>query len=206
MKLSIRLFFLCSIFGFLSGFSQEQNSKENEQEKQYQIFHFYAGLNHNSTIGDGFIADAYTLQTGGEVGGDFMISKHIFGGFQFDFLKANALEPEKLAGVKHTRIVSSSLHLGYKFYLGEKYNLSLRVGLGHARYANEPKMGKTFHDDAFFMYTQSRLAWLFTNNWSLYLAAAVRHDNLKIETSPDFQEYFNNSTRIPVSVGVLLSL
>lgn len=205
MRLSIKLTFLFFLFCILTVIAQEDESLGNEQE-QYEKFHIYAGLNNNFPIGNGFITDAYKLKIGVEVGGEFMISKYFFGGIQFDLFRANAIKPEKLAGVQETKIVSSSLHLGYKFNLRKKLDLSLIAGLGHARYANEPFLGNTFHDDAFFIYAQPRLTYLFAKNWSFYLAAAVRNDNLKIKTSPDFQEYFNNSTRIPVSAGVQLSL
>lgn len=206
MRLSIRLFFLFFIPGCLSVTAQNDDSVENKQEEQYRKFHIYAGFNNNFSVGDGFITDAYKLKPGVEMGGYFMISRNIFVGFQFDFFRAQAVKPEKLARVQETKIISSSLHLGYKFSLSEKLDLSLRAGLGHARYTNRPQIGKNFHDDAFFIYAQPRLNWLFTKSWSLYLAASVRNDNLRIETSPDFQDYFNNSTRIPVSLGMQLSL
>lgn len=206
MWLNIKLILIFFFLGISVATAQEmKDSTENGKEK-YKRFLVYSGMNRNVSVGDGFIADDYKLNIGGELGLDFMITKNLLAGFQFDLFNATATNPDNLAGVQRTRITSSSLHFGYRFSLSKTFFLNLNAGFGHARYSNKASYGGKFHDDASFLYAQPKLVYNFTENWSVYLAAAMRRDNLKIDTSPDYEEYFDSSTRIPVSLGIQLGI
>jgi len=202
MWLNIKLILLYFFLGISVLSAQENQESTSTTDEKYNRFLVYAGLNRNFSTGDGFISDAYKLNFGGELGLDFMITKNLIAGFQFDLFKATATKPEDLAGVQETKITSSSLHLGYKFNLSEALFLHLTGGFGHARYSNEASFGRKFHDDAFLLYAKPKLGYTFNENWSVYLAAAIRNDKLKIETTPDFEDYFDNSSRIPASLGI----
>ncbi|MDR5591411.1 outer membrane beta-barrel protein [Christiangramia sp. SM2212] len=204
MWLNIKLILLFSLLGFSRLSAQEKPDSISTKTEKYNRFLVYAGVNRNFSTGDGFISDAYDLSFGGELGLDFMITKNLLIGFQFDLLKATATKPEDLAGVQETKIISSSLHLGYKYYFSNLLFLNLTGGFGHARYSNKASFGRKFHDDAFFLYAKPKLGYTFDENWSFYLAAAIRNDKLRIETTPDFEDYFDNSTRIPISLGIQL--
>ena len=201
MKLFIKAFIIILMFQSFAAKAQEADSTASKRS-----FQFFVGYSEPFAFDDRFMGDAYRLQYGAEAGAAYIFAKNFLIGAQIDVLSTEVEDPEAVGGVQETRIISSSANLGYILNLMENLDISAKLGLGHVRYVNQAAVGKRFHDDAFITYIKPKLTYNIDKVLGVYLSFTFRRDNLNIETSDSYSEYFESSTRGALSLGVQFSI
>ena len=201
----MKLFFKLLLFFLSFQIVQAQDSEEMETNEEIG-FRVFLGGSKAFALDDRFVGDAYDLKAGAEIGVQYFITQNWFAGVQVDVLWTGVTNSDRLGGIIKTRIISSSIHGGYMISLSENLELSGKLGLGHGRYAHRAsENGRSFHDDAFILYGEPRIAYLFRDGFGIYLGLNFRLDNMRIETSEQFQDYFSRSSRLAPTIGAQFS-
>ena len=183
--------------------AQTEKEKSSNSSQKFQTF---IGASKSFALDKNFIGDAYYLKYGVELGGAYLITENFFAGVQIDMLKTEVETPAAIGGIVNSRIVSSSINIGYLLQMFKNLDLSAKLGLGHARYAHKADPnGRSFHDDAFITYLEPRFIYHWDKTFGIYLGFNLRYDKMNIRTSEFYEDYFESSTRAALNLGAQFS-
>ncbi len=192
------------LLGISGVFSQEKDSTIVTAHHVGRL-QMETGVFRSIAWGDNFLHDAYKLETGVEVGIDVYLSPNWLIGLRMDILDTEIEKPEKLGNFKSTYISTLGVIGGYVYSFSKSMDLSILAGLGFARYAHRSNFGTNFHDDAFALWLEPKLGYRITNNIGIFGKVKLRNDFLRIETSPDLNDYFNNASYLSFGLGIRIT-
>jgi hypothetical protein len=203
MNLRLKILALLLIFGVFNSRAQERDSIYTPHYAgRLQID---LGIHHNFALGENFLGDAYRLKLGGEYGMDVFVSPNWLVGIRFDHIGSNLEKPEKLGNLESTRIRTIALNGGYVYEVLPQIDISLLAAIGRASYKHESFFHTKFHDSALVLWFQPKVGYRITNNLGIFAAGRLRKDFMNIDTSPELEDYFEQSTILTLSFGVRIA-
>ncbi len=191
-----------SVLFFNYSFSQESIEEEQEQEKEVKIFsEFQFGGNLKIFTGNTFLSDAHNPIYKGFI---LEINAIEYENFTLGAIYENNIsevEKPELAGNFNTISLNHYAgYIGYKYKL-TKFSFIPKILIGDIK-TKQKATGYYATNNGNFWGFNGQVNYNFSENFAVFSSIGYNFYTFKVQTSPEYSDYFNKSKAINFSIGI----
>ena len=157
-------------------------------------------------VGNSVFGEAYSYKSPGfEIDFNWFVVPEITVGAKIDYFNATVHDKYLTGEISRTGITSISAHLGYYKAFNREWNWHVSAGIGHLYYYSRAPEDK-FTEEGTNVFLQNEVAYRFTKNVAIYGKVNLRNDVLRIDTTKEYDSYFNKHTFLTFGFGLRINL
>lgn len=195
--MNIKSFLFIAFMPFLM-FAQ---TEEVVVEKQKKAGFIQVGVSHPIQFGENAAAEAYNFSVGFYASGFLYIKPRFLVGSIFNYTTFKVDENANVGFFTDGFVKRYLFGAGYELINKNDFLFMSTAGMGYVNYRNKTQ-GENFQDTGTSFYVSSSISKVFLKELQVFAELTFAYDDIRTETPPEIQSFFNNATLLTPAIGV----